>query len=103
MFTFFLFPLNRRWGFTGDIVDDAVNMGDLIDDAGGGAVEDVVGDTSPIGGHEVGGGDAAEGEGIVVGAAVAHDADGAHIRQHGEILADAVGAVSYTHLRAHET
>ena len=64
-----LLPLNRRWGFTGDIVDDAVNMGDLIDDAGGGAVEDVVGDTSPIGGHEVGGGDAAEGEGIVVGAA----------------------------------
>ena len=59
MFTFFSFPLNRRWGFTGDIVDDAVNMGDLIDDAGGGAVEDVVGDTSPIGGHEVGGGDAA--------------------------------------------
>ena len=60
------FPLNRRWGFTGDIVDDAVNMGDLIDDAGGGTVEDVVGDTSPIGGHEVGGGDAAEGEGVVV-------------------------------------
>ena len=102
MFTFFLFPLNRRWGFTGDIVDDAVNMGDLIDDAGGGAVEDVVGDTSPIGGHEVGGGDAAEGEGIVVGAAVAHDTDGAHIRQHGEILADAVGEACVCQLLAED-
>ena len=102
MFTFFLFPLNRRWGFTGDIVDDAVNMGDLIDDAGGGAVEDVVGDTSPIGGHEVGGGDAAEGEGVVVGAAVAHDTDGAHIRQHGEILADAVGEACVRQLLAED-
>ena len=32
MFTFFSFPLNGCGGFGGDIVDDAVNMGDLIDE-----------------------------------------------------------------------
>ena len=54
-------------------------MGDLIDDAGGGTVADVVGDTGPIGGHEVGGGDAAESQGIVIRPAVTHDADWSRI------------------------
>ena len=27
------FPLNRRGGFTGDIVNYAVNVGNLVDDA----------------------------------------------------------------------
>ncbi len=40
----------------------------------------------PIGGHEVVGGDAADGERVVVGAGVAHDADALHGQQHGEGL-----------------
>ena len=72
-----LFPLNRRWWFTGDIVDNAVDVVDFVDDAAGDFIKDVVRDTCPVGSHEVGGGDAAESEGIVVGAEVTHDADGA--------------------------
>ena len=40
----------------------------------------------PVGGHEVVGVDAADGEGVVVGAGVAHDADALHRQQHGEGL-----------------
>ena len=69
------FPLNRRRWLGGDIINDAVNMAHLVYDSNGDAVEDLEGDSGPIGGHEVGGGDASKGEGIVIGSAVAHHAD----------------------------
>ena len=70
-----LFPLNRRRGFGGDVVEDAVDAGDGVDDAGADAVEDVVGYAGPVGGHKVGGGDAPECQCVVVGPAVAHYAE----------------------------
>ncbi len=33
----FLFPLNSGWWLAGDIVDDAIDVGDFIDDAGANA------------------------------------------------------------------
>ena len=68
------FPLNGCRGFAGDIVDDAVDAADLIDDAGRDAVEDIVRDARPIGRHEVGGRDAAQRQRIdvLVGAVLAH-------------------------------
>ena len=83
------FPLNRRWRFAGDVVADAIDATDFVDDADGDAVEHVVGDAGPVGGHEVARIDRAQRQRIVIRPAVTHDADGAHIRQHGEILAEA--------------
>ena len=77
-------------------------MGDLIDDAGGGTVEDVVGDTSPIGGHEVGGGDAAQRQGVVVGAEVAHNTHRAHVGQHRKVLVDRFVQASFGNLVAED-
>ena len=43
-----------------------------------------------LGGHAIDAGDGAQGAGVVVGAAVAHDAHGADREQHGEGLPDRV-------------
>ena len=86
IFTFFSFPLDGCGGFGGDIVDNAVDMGHLIDNADGDPVQHLIGDTGPVGGHEVRGGDAAEGQRIVIRPAIALNAHGAHIGQHREIL-----------------
>lgn len=83
----FLFPLNSRGGLGGNIVDDAVDVGHLIDDADGDPVQHIVGDPGPVGGHEVRGGDTAEGQSIIIGPAIALHTYGAHIGQHREILA----------------
>lgn len=59
--TFCLFPLNRcRW-FGSDVVEDPVDVGDLVDDADGNPVQNIVGNSGPVGGHEIGGGDGTEG------------------------------------------
>ena len=86
-----LLPLDRRGRFASDIVHDAVDAADFVDDAGGGPVEDVVGDAGPIGRHKIGRRDAAQGQGVVIRAAVTHDANGAHTRQNGKILVDRIG------------
>ena len=82
----FLFPLNRRRRLACYIIHHPVHAGDLVYDAGADAVEDVVGDAGPVGGHKVRGCDAPEGQGVVICPAVAHDAHGAHVRQDREIL-----------------
>lgn len=84
-------PLNTRRRFCRHIIQHAVDAGHFIDNAGADAGEGVVGDARPVGGHEIVGDDGAQGDGGGVGALVACEADGAHIGQHGEILAD--GAV----------
>ena len=54
------FPLYRRRGFGGDVVDHAVDVRHLVHDADGNAVQHVVRDTRPVGGHKIGGGDGAQ-------------------------------------------
>ena len=83
-----LFPLDRSGGLRGDIVHDAVYAGDLVYDTAGSLVEDVIRDARPVSGHKVARGDAAQREGVIVGAAVAHDADRAGVGQNGEVLVD---------------
>ena len=41
------FPLDGAGGFGGDVVDDAVDAAHLVDDAGGGAAEDVSSSRAP--------------------------------------------------------
>ncbi len=74
----FLFPLDCGGGFGGDVVDDAVDAFDLVDDAVRGARQEVGGETGPVGGHAVARGDGAEGEDVFVGTLVAHDTDRLH-------------------------
>ena len=50
------------------------------------ALEQVVGQPGPVGGHGVVGGDGPDDDGVGVGAPVAHDPDGAHGGEHGEAL-----------------
>lgn len=85
---FVLFPLDGGGGLGGDIVDDTIDALHLVDDAGGDLVQHIVGDTGPVGSHEVAGGDGAERQGVIVGAAVAHDAHGAGIGEDGKVLVD---------------
>ena len=82
------FPLDRCGGFAGDVVADAVDAADFVDDADGDAVEHVVGDAGPVGGHEVARIDRAQRQRIVIRPAVTHDADGAHGGEDREILAE---------------
>ena len=84
----FLFPLNTSRGLGGYIIQHAVAAVDLADDAGGDAAEEIVGQLGHVGGHEVVGGDGADGNGVGVGALVAHDAHAAGVGQYGEILGD---------------
>ena len=81
-----LFEFDRGGRFGRDIIDDAVDALDLVDDAHGDAIEHIVRDARPVGGHEVRRRDAAQRERIVIRAAVAHNTDRAHIRQHREVL-----------------
>lgn len=73
------FPLYRRWWFTGDVIHNPVDVGYFIDDSDRDPVQDLIGDSGPVGSHEVSGGDRAEGQGVVIGAAVTHDTYGAHV------------------------
>lgn len=56
---FVLFQLDGSGRFAGDIVEDAVDPVDLIDDAVHGGLEDLPGDVGGLGGHEVTGDDGA--------------------------------------------
>ena len=51
------FPLNGCRRFAGNVVYNSVNMPNLIHNAHGNLVQNLVGDTGPIGGHKIGGGD----------------------------------------------
>lgn len=89
-----LFPLDRRGGLARDVVADAVGAGDLGDDAAGDPRQHVVGQLRPVGGHGVAGLDGAQDDRALVGALVAHDADGLDVRQHREVLPAAVLGVA---------
>ena len=64
---------------------------DLVDDPARDALEQVVGEARPVGGHRVVGGDRADHDRVGVGAPVALDADRADDGQHAEATATARG------------
>src|SRR5207302_2311281 len=83
-------PLDRAGGFGGDVVDDAVDAADFVDDAGRGAAEKFVRERQIVGGHAVGRGHCAQGADEIIRPAVAHDADAPHRQQYGEGLPDRI-------------
>lgn len=58
-------------------------------------MEDGPGEGGAFGSHEVGGEDGAQRDGVVVGAAVAHDADGAQVGEGGEVLSQVSGKAGF--------
>jgi hypothetical protein len=95
-----LFPLDGCRGFAGDVEADAVDAFDFVDDAAGEFFQEVVGEFDPVGGHAVAGFDGADGDGVVVGAFVAHDADAADGEEDGEALPDFVVPAAAFHFFA---
>ena len=71
-----LLPLNRPRRLWSDIVDHAVDAFDFADDPAWHAREEIVWEARPIGGHAIGAADGANGGNLLVGAPVAHHADG---------------------------
>ena len=89
------FKLNRCWGFGGVVEHDAVDVLDLVDDAVGGGGDGLGGQDGDLGRHKVGGGHGAQGDGVVIGALVTHNADTAHVGQRGKGLGRwAMGSLS---------
>jgi len=84
------FPLNSAWRFRSDVVDDAVDAADFIDDAAGDSLEHIVREESPVGGHAIFRVNGTDGAGVGVGALIAHDADAHDGKKNCEALPDAV-------------
>ncbi|MEY5025724.1 MAG: hypothetical protein RLZZ244_1252 [Verrucomicrobiota bacterium] len=93
-----LFPLDGGGRLGGDVVYDPVYAFDLVDDARGDLGEKVVGHPDPVGGHAVLTFDDAEGDGVLVGTFIPHDADGTDGEEDGEALPDLVVPVAGFHL-----
>ena len=63
----FSFPFNRAGGFGADVIDDAVDAFDFVDDAVGNFTEQVVGQVHPVGGHAVGAVHRSHGDDVLIG------------------------------------
>src|SRR5271169_88877 len=83
-------PLNRPRRLAGHVINDTVDALHLVDDAGGDAADEFHVEGIEVSCHAVGRGHRAQPNDIIIGAVVAHDADGAHRQQHGEGLPDVV-------------
>src|SRR5438132_2019672 len=81
-----LLPFDGCGRLGGQVEDDAVDLGDLVDDPARDRLEQVVREARPVGGHRVVGGDGADDDRIAVRALVALDANRADRGQHGEAL-----------------
>src|SRR5438045_1892409 len=78
-----LLPLDGARRLRRDVEGDAIDARDLVYEAAGHALQDLVGKPRPVGGHGVLAGDGAHDDRIRVGALVAHHPHAADHRQHG--------------------
>lgn len=87
---YILLPLNRRGGFGADVVDDAVDAEDFVDDPFARFRQHFVGQARPFGGHEIDCGNRAQDDGFRISALVAHHAHAAYRDEGGKGLRAAV-------------
>src|SRR5215218_2914239 len=80
------FPLYGAGRLAGNVQRHAVDAGHLVDDAVADLLQQVVGESGPVCGHRVVGGDGPNHYRVGVGTGVAHYADGVYSRQYGEAL-----------------
>src|SRR2546428_9502258 len=95
-------PLDGARRLAGDVVSDAVDAGDLVDDAPADDVEEVVGEAGPVGRHGVLRRDRPEDDGVRVGPAVALDPHRADGGKDGEGLPDVAIEPGLVDLLAHD-
>ena len=81
-----LLPFDGARRLRGDVEGHPVDARHLVDQAARHALEHLVGQPGPVGGHRVLAGDGADHDRVGVRALVAHDAHAAHRREHGEAL-----------------
>ena len=84
-----LFPLDRSRWLCGNIIHNAVDILDLIDDTGRDHFQHLIRNPCEVCGHEVRGSYPAESQCVVIGSSVAHYTNGTHIGQHCEVLVNA--------------
>ena len=82
----FLLPLNRGRGLACYIIHYAVDSLNLVYNAGGHSAQHIQGDSCPVGGHEVGCGNSAQGNCIIISAGIPHHTHRAHVGDNGKIL-----------------
>ena len=85
-YSYLLFPLYRCWWFAGDVVDDAVDVVNFVDDADRNLLEDFPWEFGKVSCHAIDRSDSADGNGVVIGTAVSHNADGADTCVDGKVL-----------------
>lgn len=85
------FKLNRCWRLGRVVEHNAVDVLDFVDDAVSGGGDGLGRQDRDLGRHEIGRRDGTQGDGVIVGALVTHNADAAHIGQRGKVLAGALG------------
>src|SRR5215203_5561520 len=80
------FPLYSTGRLAGNVQRHTVDAGHLVDDAVADLLQQVVGESGPVCGHRVVGGDSPDDDGVRISSGIAHDADGVDRRQYGEAL-----------------
>ena len=88
-----LFPLDSCGGFACNVVDNSVDVTDLVNNTVGGCFKNVVGDSRPIGCHEVAGIDSPESDSVIICSRVAHYAYRTHVGQYGKVLVERSGSI----------
>src|SRR5437867_207741 len=83
-------PFDGGGGFGGDVVDDPIDAPHLVHDPGRDAGQKRVGESGPVGGHEVFRSHRPQGANILVGPAVPHDPDAANGQENREGLSHAI-------------
>ena len=83
------FPFYCGGRFGRDIVNNAVDVRHLVDDADADSVQHLVWDAGPIRRHKITGGDAAQRQGVIICPAIALDAHRTHVGQHRKVLVHA--------------
>src|SRR6266478_7209630 len=81
-----LLPLDGGRRLRRDVVHDPVHTLHLVDDAAREPGEEIAGQPRPVGRHAVARGDGADGDHVLIGALVAHDADRLDRQEDGERL-----------------
>src|SRR4029453_8040297 len=84
--TSLLFPFNRRWRLRADVVNDAIDSLDLVDDPARDTGQKIVWEAGPIGGHAVSAFGGSNGDGVFIRTRITHHAHTLNGQEHRKTL-----------------